>query len=239
LRNLARLSLGYSKFAGIMDKTPGLPSRLGMFLLYFPALLVYVGMHAAADAAAVSSNLHRACLVMVGGHFLKRCAEVLFVHRYSGVMNLLTCALVSVGYATMSGILAVTAIHRLSASASPEGYTPGNMAIGGVMWVAGQFGNFYHHHLLASLRSANDKSYKVPKGGLFKILCCPHYTCELVAWAGFAIVLNHIAAYCLLSFFVLYLLGRGRSVALPPHPLVPAVFDVSCCCLCGSIFELN
>ena len=88
--------------------------------------------------------------------------------------------------------------------------------------------------LLANLRKNDaDKRYKVPKGGLFPLLCCPHYTCELVAWAGFAMVLNHAAAFCLLSFFVLYLLGRGRSYSkrsavclpldlLPPHTSTPA-----------------
>ena len=39
---LASLSLGYSKFAGLVDKTPPLSSRLGMFLLYFPVRLISV-----------------------------------------------------------------------------------------------------------------------------------------------------------------------------------------------------
>lgn len=64
--------------------------------------MVYVCMHFSAEKGAVEdSTLHHCCLIMVGGHFFKRCAEVLFVHKYSGVMNVLTCILVSLGYASV------------------------------------------------------------------------------------------------------------------------------------------
>ena len=152
----------------------------------------------------------------------------------------------------MSGILAVTTTYRLPAGAFPEGYTPGNLVIGGTMWLVGQGGNLYHHwysctllclragltwltsstssspltcvapigRLLANLRrTGSEKGYKVPKGGLFSLVCCPHYACELVAWAGFAVFLNHAAPFCLLSFFVLYLFGRARSCPNPARCL--------------------
>jgi hypothetical protein len=34
----SRIHMGYSKFANVLDKTPGVPSRVGMFILYFPVI---------------------------------------------------------------------------------------------------------------------------------------------------------------------------------------------------------
>ena len=56
-------------------------------------------------------------------------------------------------------------------------------AAAGLLFVAGQVGNAYHHWLLANLRKPSskgqgqeDKAYKAPKGGLFSHIVCPHYT---------------------------------------------------------------
>lgn len=43
------------------------------------------------------------------------------------------------------------------------------------------------------------------------MVCCPHYLCELVAWAGVCVVFNHAVALGIMSFFLLYLLGRSRA----------------------------
>ena len=60
-------------------------------------------------------------------------------------------------------------------------------------------------------RPGKDTDYKVPSGGLFSMVCCPHYLCELLAWAGVCVVFNHAVALGIMSFFLLYLLGRSRA----------------------------
>lgn len=46
---------------------------------------------------------------------------------------------------------------------------------GVVLFLVGILGNFYHHFLLSKLRVKGDKGYKIPKGGLFSLVICPHY----------------------------------------------------------------
>ncbi|MBA0725564.1 hypothetical protein Golax_022143 [Gossypium laxum] len=47
--------------------------------------------------------------------------------------------------------------------------------LGVVLFLIGISGNFYHHYLLSKLRTKGDKEYKIPKGGLFELVICPHY----------------------------------------------------------------
>ena len=60
-----------------------------------------MAIHLTADASKVDSTFHTLCFVMLAGHFWKRCFEVLFIHKYSGGMNLLTCVCISIGYAAV------------------------------------------------------------------------------------------------------------------------------------------
>jgi very-long-chain enoyl-CoA reductase len=67
---------------------------------------------------------------------------------------------------------------------------------GALVFAVGVAGNFYHHHLLSRLRAAtatsggcgDDRGYKIPKGGLFELVACPHYLFEIVTFVGLAMI---------------------------------------------------
>ena len=69
-------------------------------------------------------------------------------------------------------------------------------ALGSLIFLMGEIGNGYHHHLLAGFRkepktefntSSNGK-YIFPHGGLFEYVSTPHYLFELVTWFGWGIL---------------------------------------------------
>ena len=87
----------YSKFfknddGGTSQTT--LPSRHGMLIIYTPS--VVVGGAAVASAAAEGALGTRGALVsvLVLVHFLKRCMEVAFLHKYSGKMGMETAGFI-------------------------------------------------------------------------------------------------------------------------------------------------
>jgi len=130
---------------------------------------------------------------------------VLFVHRYSGGMEVESLIPITLSYFT-SSVFIIYAQHLAQALPEPEI----DLKYPGIaLFVVGISGNFYHHRLLSKLRSKNDKEYKVPKGGLFDLVICPHYLFEILGFLGISLIAQTLYAF---SFFVgttLYLMGRS------------------------------
>lgn len=226
------LPLGYSKFA---DRTRrfALPSRLGMLLIYAPAAVAGVLTHLACDGPW--TPWHGLTLGLIAVHFVRRCVEVLAVHRYSGVTNLLTAVAISGLYAGVSALLAGIGATEVSpALLGSDGFEP--LWVAGVaLWAVGAAINIGHHILLARLRSPGQTDYVLPRGGLFRWVACPHYLGEIIGWFGFALVFHHIGAFVVAGAMTFYLAGRSahtlrwygeRFDTLPPgwKRLVPFVY---------------
>ncbi|TKW30533.1 hypothetical protein SEVIR_2G044700v4 [Setaria viridis] len=185
--------VAYSKFWG--PQRPGgggalLPSRAGMLVGYVPALVAALASFAVPGAAndGARAQLLRAALAV---HFLKRVLEVLFVHRYSGSMPLPTVLQISSCY-LLYVIMFIYAQHLSRGLPEPAVDT---LHLGALVFAIGVAGNFYHHHLLSRLRTdggggaaGGDRGYKIPRGGLFELVACPHYLFEIVVFAGLAMI---------------------------------------------------
>jgi very-long-chain enoyl-CoA reductase len=82
---------------------------------------------------------------------------------------------------------------------------------GVLLFAVGIAGNFYHHYLLSQLRKGgdDDKGYKIPKGGLFELVTCPHYLFEITGFFGFAMISQTVYALAMASGTAGYLVGRS------------------------------
>ncbi|XP_034929181.1 steroid 5-alpha-reductase DET2-like [Populus alba] len=197
----------YSKFLNIGEKKPiekkiQVSSRTGMLIAYTPAFLA-----GAASFGLFPNDDLRFLLVKstLTFHFFKRILEVLFVHRYSGGMEVESLIPITLSYFT-SSVFIIYAQHL--AQGLPEPAI--DLKYPGIaLFVVGISGNFYHHRLLSKLRSKDDREYKVPKGGLFDLVICPHYLFEILGLLGISLTAQTLYAF---SFFVgttLYLMGRS------------------------------
>ena len=137
--------------------------------------------------------------------------QVLFVHRYSGSMPLATSLLIAGCYLFNGGaMIYVQHLSRGLPEPSMDLLYPGVLA-----FAVGLAGNFYHHHLLSRLRadSGGDgddkKGYKIPTGGLFGLVTCPHYLFEILAFFGFAMIAQTLYALAVATGTAAYLAGRS------------------------------
>jgi very-long-chain enoyl-CoA reductase len=187
-------------------------SRDGMLLAYAPALLAAAASFAV--PGAVEGARAQLLSAALAAHFLKRVLEVLFVHRYSGSMPLGTAATISCSYllSTATMIYAQHLSHDLPDPAVDMLYP------GVLVFAVGLAGNFYHHYLLSRLRAdsargrggdADDKGYKIPRGGLFGLVTCPHYLFEILAFFGFAMIAQTLYALAVATGTAAYLAGRS------------------------------
>ncbi|KVI07405.1 hypothetical protein Ccrd_014237 [Cynara cardunculus var. scolymus] len=185
--------LQYSKFAtSNSDQGIKVSGRTGFLIFYTPAFL----------AGLLSFFVFPATGDL---RFLLLKFAVIFVHKYSGDVILGSTILISISYFSIAACLIV--VHYLSLGLPEPSFDL--KYIGLIVFTLGIFGNFYHHNLLAKLRKPNEKVYKIPQGGLFNLVICPHYLFEiLVFWAFYFISQTPMAFACAFGDSI-YLISRS------------------------------
>ncbi|XP_061337551.1 steroid 5-alpha-reductase DET2 [Gastrolobium bilobum] len=204
--------LNYSKFWNVNvnnnnsneKRQMKLSSKAGMLLLYTPAFLAGAASFFIFPHHALRSIILQSAVTL---HFFKRIFEVLFVHRYSGFMVLDSAIPISLSYFLSTATM--TYAQNLT-EGLPE--PPIDLMYPGiVLFVVGICGNFYHHYLLSKLRGKGEKEYKIPKGGMFDLVICPHYLFEIIGFYGVSFISQTFYAFSFTIGTTFYLLGRSYA----------------------------
>jgi steroid 5-alpha reductase family enzyme len=59
--------------------------------------------------------------------------------------------------------------------------------LGAALFLAGYLINQHADKVLLDLRRPGETGYKIPRGGLYRLVSCPNYLGEIVEWSGFAL----------------------------------------------------
>ncbi|KAK9942329.1 hypothetical protein M0R45_008000 [Rubus argutus] len=213
--------LQYSKFwkynSGESRSQIHVSGRRGMQIIYTPAFL------AGLTSLVFFPQYHDIRYLLVSSaltiHFLKRLLEVQFVHKYSGGMALDSAVPISLSY-FMSTATMIYAQHLTITQGILE--PPIDLKFPGILlFLLGISGNFYHHYLLSTMRSSSspqshsksndDKDYKIPRGGLFELVVCPHYLFEIIGFIGVSCISQTLYAFSFTVGTVFYLIGRSYA----------------------------
>ncbi|KAK9059843.1 hypothetical protein SSX86_020547 [Deinandra increscens subsp. villosa] len=200
--------LRYSKFVneGVAKKKDEmkLSSRTGMLVFYTPSFLVGLSSFLVFRDQDLRSVLLASALTV---HFFKRVLEVLFLHKYSGSMALESTIIITSSY-TFSTATMLYAQHLSRHFPTPS---IDLKYVGVGLFVIGIIGNFYHHLILANLRKEGEKEYKIPQGGLFDLVICPHYLFEIFGYVGISCISQTLYAFAFTLGTVVYLTGRSYA----------------------------
>ncbi|XP_062025253.1 uncharacterized protein LOC133741346 [Rosa rugosa] len=199
------------------SKQINISSRRGMQITYTPAFLASLtSLVFFPRYGDIRYLLFSSCLTI---HFLKRLLEVQFVHKYSGGMALDTAIFICLSYFTSTATM-IYAQH-LNITQGPEPQI--DLKYPGILlFLLGISGNFYHHYLLSRMRSSSSSSpsnsksndvmdYKIPRGGLFELVVCPHYLFEIIGFVGFSFISQTLYAFAFAVGTAFYLTGRSYA----------------------------
>ncbi|KAK2634510.1 hypothetical protein Ddye_029302 [Dipteronia dyeriana] len=199
--------LKYSKFWNQNQSThTKFSSRFGMLFFYTPSFLAGL-----ASFWLFPHHHHNfRFLLLVSAltiHFFKRIFEVIFIHKYSGSVMVDSGVVISLSY------LISTSIMIYSQYLSQELGEPSIdlKFLGIFLFLVGISGNFYHHYLLSKMRKDGEKEYKIPKGGLFDFVVCPHYLFEILGFVGVSFISQNLYALSYAIGVILYLTGRSYA----------------------------
>lgn len=130
---------------------------------------------------------------------------MLFVHKYSGPMFLDVAITISLSYFIQTANM-IYAQHLTQGLQEP----PVDLKFVGILiFLVGLSGNFYHHYLLSKLRGEGEKEYKIPRGGLFNLVICPHYLFEILGFIGVSCIAQTLSAFSFTLGSALLLMGRS------------------------------
>ncbi|KAM1157588.1 hypothetical protein TB2_027744 [Malus domestica] len=186
-----------------------LSGRAGMLVAYTPAFVAAFTSLLFFSHHDVRSLLLSSALTL---HFLKRILEVQFVHKYSGGMGVDTAVPICLSYLLSTGSMIYGQYLSSQVLGFPEPAIDLKSA-GIVLFVIGISGNLYHHYLLSKMRSkpGEEKEYKIPKGGLFELVICPHYLFEITTFLGVSFISQTLYAFSFTAGTALYLAGRSYA----------------------------
>ena len=161
---------------------PEIGARLGWVLMESPSVWLFAAVFARGPHAGEAVPL--LLLGLWELHYLQRTFVFPLLMRGGGRKPLLTVAL-AFGFNLLNAWLNATAIAW-------GRFAPARLAepsfLLGVLLFAGGFGlNVWSDAILRRLRAPGETGYKIPRGGLFRLVTSPNYLGEIVEWAGFAL----------------------------------------------------
>lgn len=205
-------SMQYSKFFNTNNKNVEASSskmakfsgRDGMLLAYSPAFFASVASLAFMQDEGLRFTLVASALAV---HYFKRLFETLFIHKYSGSMPMDSAIVISTSY-FLSSVSTIYSQHLCGEFAEPII----DLKYAGVaIFLVGIVGNFYHHYILSKLRKEGEKEYKIPQGGLFNLVICPHYLFEILGFIGISCISQTVYALSFTVGTIGYLTGRSYA----------------------------
>lgn len=132
--------------------------------------------------------------------------QVFFVHRFGGSGVAVDASIpISLSYFLST----VTMIYAQYLSLELPEPSVDLQYAGVVLFLLGIGGNLYHHYILANLRGKGEKEYKIPKGGLFNLVICPHYLFEVLGFVGVSCIAQTPYTLAFTAGTTLYLMGRS------------------------------
>jgi very-long-chain enoyl-CoA reductase len=158
-------------------------------LCLLPALRSLAYWYAPAAGAQATSWAQQLAMALITLHFVKRELETLFVHRFSAAtMPAFNIFKNSAHYWLLAGLNIAYWTYAPSAAAAAVGDWTPLLALGTALFAVGELGNLYAHLVLRSLRATGTKTRGVPQGWMFRLVTCPNYMFEGIAWAGLCAV---------------------------------------------------
>ncbi|XP_076914074.1 uncharacterized protein LOC143587698 [Bidens hawaiensis] len=179
-------------------------SRNGMLVFYAPSFIVTLVALATIPRQDLRFIMVEYVLVF---HFSKRILEVLFVHKFSGFMMVNDAITIGASYCVST----TTMIYAQYVSQELPEPSIDLKRVGLVVFFIGITGNFYHHCILSSLRKKGDKVYKIPKGGMFDLIICPHYLFEIVEFIGVSCISQTTFTLCFTLGTIFLLITRSYA----------------------------
>ena len=181
---------------------PGVPNHIGWFVMELPALVLF-WVFVLAEAPDWQTGRVAACVLWTL-HYGHRALIFPFRLRTRGKTMPLSVVLMAMAFNAINTFF----VGRFIGSADLDAHLLWMMP-GAMLFVAGFALNFWADHRLIHLRAPGETTYKIPRGGAFRLISCPNHAGEILEWLGFFLMMPGWPTFAFLLWTMANLVPRA------------------------------
>jgi steroid 5-alpha reductase family enzyme len=181
--------------------------KAGWIIMEIPVLIVVVAFF------LMGANPLNVSAVMVAAfclHYANRALIYPYRIKVDGKTMPVMMMLFSMIFYTVNGYIIGHYFGSLR-TYSVEWLSDPRFIIGALMFLGGFVLNITSDNILLNLRKPGETGYKIPQGGMFKYVSCPHYLGEMIEWTGFAIMTWSLPGFAYALCVIVPLFGQARN----------------------------
>jgi hypothetical protein len=164
---------------------PRLAARAGWILMEAPASLLFLAIFLLGERRAETVPL-----VLLGFwqlHYAHRAFVFPFRMRASGKNLPLSVAAMGLTFNVWNTYINGRWVSHFG-QYGVEWLSDPRFLVGAALFLAGYAINLWADYKLIGLRRPGETGYKIPRGGLFELVCSPNYLGEIIEWSGWAVM---------------------------------------------------
>jgi 3-oxo-5-alpha-steroid 4-dehydrogenase 1 len=190
---------------------PKISSTLGWVVMEAPSPLVFAACYALGEHQADPVSL--LFLLLWEMHYIYRAFVFPFLRRGAQRDMPLSIAASGFTFNVINGYLNGRYLFSLAPAHPALGSWPSvlRLCLGSALFLAGFGLNQHADRVLRELRGPGETGYKVPQGGLYRLISCPNYFSEIVEWFGWALLTWSPAGLAFAIWTTANLLPRALS----------------------------
>lgn len=185
---------------------PTVPARIGWIVMESPTVLFFAYVYAIGEHAMNAAPLVLLSLWLL--HYLYRTFVYPFRLRNTAQRMPLSIVAMAIGFNCINAYINARWLSHFGDYA--DGWLSSPVFLLGVtIFFLGWVMNQHSDQVLLRLRAAGGSGYSIPQGGMYRLVSCPNYLGEMLAWIGWAIAAWSLAGLAFALFSIANLLPRA------------------------------
>ena len=189
---------------------PSINSKWGWIIMESPAVIIFSILFAVSDRKVELVPIIFFILWLL--HYVQRDLIFPFFLRTKKRMPLLIMFFGMIFQISNTYLQARWIYHFASDSAySPDWLVDPRFIIGVIIFIVGYIINRHADLVLRSLRKPGENGYKIPFGGMYKLISSPNYFGEILIWVGWGFMVWNLAGLLFAFWTIANLVPRAVS----------------------------
>jgi 3-oxo-5-alpha-steroid 4-dehydrogenase 1 len=188
---------------------PSVSNRLGWLVMESPAVFIFLGCFLLGSAPKSPAAIIFLAIWEVHYGYRAFIYPFRILERKRSLPA--TIAIMGMLFSAGNAFINGSYLFELSGGYPHNWVQQPQMVVGLIVFCAGLRINHWADAVLRSLRSSSKDAYGIPQGGLYRLVSCPNYLGETIAWGGWAIATWSLPGLAFAVWTFANLVPRARA----------------------------